>query len=135
MTDLNEKYVAYDTNPIFLELQNKSMKGIHTMHHELTTILLLTMKNTDPSRAGLKIFKSEKSTNLRCRFGFGRIQATPAASANLTVIHWLLEKKKMPTIKYEPFVKLPNSLKDELIILFECADIFVRRNMPEMFSN
>ena len=130
----NGIYVAYDTNPIFLELQNKTMKGIHTMHHELTTSLL-TMKYTDPSRAGLKIFKLEKSVNFRCRFGFGRIQATPAATANLTVIHWLLDEKKMPTIKYEPFVKLPKSLKDELIILFECADNFVRRNMPGMFSN
>ena len=36
----NDIFVAYDNSPIFLELEKRSIKGTHTMYHNLTTILL-----------------------------------------------------------------------------------------------
>ena len=82
----NDIFVAYDASPIFSKLAKKSIKGTHTLHHDLTTFLL-TVKQTDKSRKGVKIDQKETSTNLRLRFGFGRVQATPAPTAKLTCIH------------------------------------------------
>ena len=128
----NDIFVAYDNSELFRDLEKKSTIGILTMHHRLTTILL-TLKQTDPSRAGLKIDPDADGTNFRLRFGFGRLQPTPAPTANCTVIHWNLGSKKMPTISYREFVILPKSLKDELIHVFECAHNFVMSSMPDMF--
>ena len=130
----NDIFVAYDGSVIFDELQSKSTVGILGMHHQLTTYLISVME-TDSSRAGLKIHPECDSKNQRVRWGLGRKQPEPSDSANCECCHWKLYGNKMPTIAFKAFVKMPKCLQIELVQVFECASKFVKECMPDMFPS
>ena len=73
------------------------------------------------------------SSNIRSRFGFGQVQRKAIDNENWKVIQWNMYGEPMSTIEHLAFTTLPDSLKIQLTKLFESAQMFVDKCIPNAF--
>ena len=131
---MNEIHVAYPRNKILRKLDTQIVSGLRTMQFNLTTQLLLGHK-TDKSRFYGSVDWNEPSTNVRIRFGFGRVQLPHPKKKKWIVQTWTYNDHPMPTLSSNQFTILPKQLQQQLVKVFEAAQFFVESKYPNPFPN
>ena len=128
----NGIFVEYQSSSTFDIIRAGCTIGLHSFHEHLTNYMM-TITNTDQSRAGERIDLNDSTyVSTRVRFGFGREQKFPDDQTKSKCIHYYYLGTKMPTISYEPFLKMPIMVRKELRNIFECATQVLKIKMPTM---
>lgn len=131
----NSITAAFSKNSHIQQIDRKLVGGLQRLHYDLT-LYMLKQKGSDPSRAvEMTGAPSETSQNTRLRFGFGRIQKPSPSKVKWKVSVWKFKDLYMPTIDYKPFKKLPKSLRDDLITLFESGQRFALKHYDSPYNN
>jgi len=128
----NNIHVIYSHHLHIIQLDRSLIGGLSRLHFDLTK-QRLTGHKTDKSRQHGKVINDLNSTNIRLRFGFGRVQRKAVDTENWKVIQWNMYGVPMPTIEHLAFTTLPDSLKIQLTKLFESAQMFVDKCIPNAF--
>ena len=90
---------------------------------------LLSHGVRDTIRMNKKMVKDEEAMSKHLTFGFGRIQKEEYD------LNWHLNTTTMPGTNTKSFDKLPHTLKEQLMILFECATQFTLLWNKESFPD
>ena len=122
-------FVAFHNSKIFGKLQAKLIPrgGLLRFQHELTKHLLLGGVRDEERMSGT-IDNSSPAYNIRCRFGFGRVQrASPDT--------WYIGSFKMPTLNVKSFNLMSPYLRIQLMTVIESGQQFVSQHFKSSFSN
>ena len=131
---INDIHVAYPRNIILRKLDKQIVRGLSSLHSQLTTQMLLGHK-TDKSRFYGSVDMNESSDNLRITFGFGRVQKRSLLKKKWKVQPWTFNNHDMPTLSINQFTILPKQLQEQLVQVFEAAQSFVESHYHNPFPN
>ena len=130
--NMNNIHVIYSHNHHITRLDKALPGGLSRFHHDLTQQLLKGNK-TDVSQHLGKVVNGMDSRNICLTFGFGRIQRKAIDTETWKVKQWTMNDQQMPTIQHMAFTNLPDSLKPQMMKLFESAQLFVDNCIPNAF--
>ena len=136
LQSLNNIHVAYGNSYVLRQLHSSPslFRGEHSFKHDLVEHML-TLKASDPTREGRTIFLDTGSKTTRCRFGFGQKQKPSVIRSKWKVLCWKVGNDFMPSIAYQDFTSMKESLRRPLVAVFEAATKFVKRHSDNAFSN
>ena len=121
--------VAFSTSLTMKKLNKRlaSCGGLLRFQHELTAHVLLGGVR-DEERMNGTIDPTSTSYNIRCRFGFGRVQKTSDAT-------WYVGEHKMPSLNVKSFTSMSRSLKRQLMTVIESSQVFVEQHYKDSFPD
>ena len=121
--------VAFETSALIKKLDSKLCLGGLTRFHKDLVTHLLQGGAKDQVRMQGKIDDTKAAYNIRCRFGFGRIQP------DIRYSNWTLWDQKMPGINVSAFFKMPKSLQSQLITVMELGNDFLKKHYSNVFND